>query len=195
MTAYPEPYGYSAPPPPPSSARAARPAALDLAVAGGFAVAVLMLLSAVIGLASGRAALEDELTDGVGADLKGAFGRLAAFAVDEAYGTLRTRSLIMIVVAVAVALLALAARRASVGARAGLLVVLVIGLLVTGRVVTDVYPVLGTGLGWLAVLLSVAVAVLLFLPPVNRYRTSLRDAGGPPAPPATPPGGGYRPVR
>jgi hypothetical protein len=153
---------------------------LALAVGAALVVAVTTLLTQMLGLAGGRAAVEAELTSRLGDDAVLAAGLvdgLVTAAVDEAYRTIMVRAGIGIFLAVVALVLALLSRGASLVARILLTLTLLVSALLTLVVVADVFPTAGRLVGSLALLLTPVAVVLLFLPPVNRYRTARRQPG------------------
>jgi hypothetical protein len=184
MTAYPAggPYGNPAPARP-AAVAVRRPRLLTVVVGAALLVAVLHLVTAAIGFVSGRAAVQAELESGLDPVAKKLAGTLAAAAVDSAYDTIKARAVVLAVLAVVVAVLALASlRKASMVARICLVVALFVAVGASALAAGDVYPEAGVVTAGLAIVLSLPVAVVLFLPPVNRYRT----AGRAPQPAAQP---------
>jgi len=169
-------YGYTTPLPAPRAAAAppTPPRLLPLAVGAALAAAALYLVTAVLAFVSGRAAVESAIRVGVGADLQDLVNTVAGPAIDAAYGTIKTRAMIIAFFAVVAVVLALVALRASLVARIVVAVSLLLALAVTARAVTDIFPGAAKGTGWAAVALSLVAVVMLFLPAVNRYATARR---------------------
>ncbi|MFN0283337.1 MAG: hypothetical protein ACKVZ6_15360 [Kineosporiaceae bacterium] len=171
--------GYPADPRPTASGPASvagRPRTLTLALGAALAVAVTTLLTQLLGLATGRAAVEEELTSQLGDDADLVSGLVTA-AVDEAYRTITVRAGIGIFFALVALVLVLLSRGASLVGRILLALTLLVSALLTLVVVADVFPAAGKLVGALALLLTPVAVVLLFLPPVNRYRAARRTAG------------------
>ena len=159
----------------PLAVTAARPRVLLAALAASAASAALTVLAQGMVLAGGPDALRDAVLAELPADAP-AYPSLVDVAVTGAYDTLQARAWTGIVVAVVVLLLTAAAMRAGRAARVALAATLALSVLLMLRSVTDVFPAGAQALGVVAVLLALVAAVLLFLPPVGRYRTTRRRA-------------------
>jgi len=153
------------------SATTSRPRVLVAALAASATVAVLTLLSQVLVLAGGQDGARDAVLAELPADAS-AFPDLVETAVAQAYDTLQARAWTGIVAAVLVLLLTAAAMRAGRVARVALVVMLAVSALLMLRSVTDVFPSGSQALGVAAALLTPVAVVLLFLPPVGRYRAA-----------------------
>jgi hypothetical protein len=150
----------------------ARPRVLLAALATSAAAGVLTIVSQGMVLSGGeeaaREAVEEEL--GTASELTS----LADLAVSEAMDTLQTRAWLGIVVAGIVLALTVVAARAGRVARGFLAAFLVIGALLMLRSVTDVFPADAQLPGVVALILVPIAVVLLYLPPVGRYRAARR---------------------
>lgn len=156
---------------------ARRPVTLALAVWGAVTVAALSVVGAVVAIVSGR----DSIRAYVDETVRGVLGEAASTELvnatigaelDSAYRTLVVKAAVAIGAAVLVLIFAVAARGAARPARIGLTVALVIGMcggsgLQLGE--AEALPALTVVTAALTPLLSLAVIVLLFLPPTNRY--------------------------
>ncbi|HEX8627704.1 MAG TPA: hypothetical protein VF755_05985 [Catenuloplanes sp.] len=154
-----------------------RPVTLALAVWGAVTVAALAVLGAIVAIIAGRDSIRayvdetvrDVLGEAASADLVNA---TIGAELDSAYRTLVIKAAVAIGAAVLVLIFALAARGAALPARIALTAALVIGMcggsgLQLGE--ADALPALTVVTAALTPLLSIAVIVLLFLPPTNRY--------------------------
>jgi hypothetical protein len=151
----------------------ARPRVFLAALATSAAAGVLTIASQGLALSGRETAAREAVQDELGAQAA-EVPSLTDLAVSEAMDTLQTRAWLGIVVAgVVLALTVLAARGGRV-ARGFLAAFLVIGALLMLRSVTDVFPADAQLLGVVAVVLAPIAVVLLFLPPVGRYRAARR---------------------
>ena len=155
---------------------AKKPAMLTAAVAVSTLTALLVIISQVLSLATGRDVLKNSLTDALGASTAELAGQLFKAELDDAYSTLQTRAILGIIAAVLVLLFTFLARRGSVGPRITLALVLLLTAGLTLVSVRDVFPSAGKAMGGVAMLLAVVAIVLLFLPPVNQYAQARKSA-------------------
>jgi hypothetical protein len=164
----PSAYGsYAAAPP-------SRPTTLTLAYFGALLTGLLSALGAALLLVQARDLAEQTARDATSALLGDSAGSavasgLLSAAVDEATSTLVARGVTVLVSASLVIALALAIRNGALWARIVLAWLLLGSLGANAIVIADVAPDVTVLLGGLAMLLAVAVVVLLFLPPTNRY--------------------------
>jgi hypothetical protein len=156
-----------------TTAAPTRPRVLVAALATSAAVAGLTVLSHALVLAGGQGAVRESVLGELPADAS-SFPALVDTAVEQAMDTLRTRAWVGIAVAVVVLLLTAAAARAGRVARTALALSLALSALLMLRSVTDLFPGGAEVPGTLAVLLAPVAVVLLFLPPVGRYRAARR---------------------
>lgn len=170
-------HGYSPAPPAYGSYGAtapSRPMTLTLAYFGALLTGLLSAVGAALLLVQARDLAEQTARDatsavlGDGAASEVGSGLLAA-AVDDATSTLVARGAMVLVSAVLVVGLALAVRNGALWARIVLAWLLLGSIGVNAITIADVAPDVTVLLGALAMLLAVAVVVLLFLPPTNRY--------------------------
>jgi hypothetical protein len=151
---------------------------------GGLTVALLSLFGAVFAILTGKEALRDyalaEAKDYLGADADPELLDIALqAALDDAYSTLVVKAALAVVVALIVLALAFTVRNAALWARICLTVALVVnmcggsGLLLVD---TEVMPGLTVATAASAPMLSLAVIVLMFLPPTNRYAAARKLA-------------------
>jgi hypothetical protein len=152
-------------------AEVARPTAFRLAMGGSYLVILLITVSHVLALATGRSLIKDELSAAVGFDL-GDVGDL----VDEPYGLLQNRAVASLGVVVIALLFAFLARRGSLGARIALALFLLADAALMIVAVGDVFPAASKAAGWLAIGATAVTVVMLFLPPVNRYAKAAKAA-------------------
>ncbi|GAA1041464.1 hypothetical protein GCM10009557_65250 [Virgisporangium ochraceum] len=161
-----------------------RPVTVALSMWGGLTVALLSLLGAVFAIVTGRDALRDyalaEARDYLGADADPELLDIALqAALDDAYSTLVIKAGLAAVVALGVLVFAFTVRNAALWARICLTVALVFnmcggsGLLLID---TEVMPGLTVATAAAAPTLSIAVIVLMFLPPTNRYAAARKLA-------------------
>jgi len=170
-------HGYS-PAPPGYGAYAAappsRPVTLTLAYFGALLTGLLSAVGAALLLVQARDLAEQTARDatsallGDGAAKELGTGLLAA-AVDDATNTLTMRAVMVLVSAALVVGLALAVRNGALWARIVLTWLLLGSLGANAIMIADVAPDVTVLLGAVAMLLAVAVIVLLFLPPTNRF--------------------------
>lgn len=158
--------------PPAPLAPPKKPTTLVLAVWGAVAVAVLYIVGAALLITGGRDTI-NEVLGGEGVDTSSDLvQQLAGDGIDEAYGVLVTKGVVAIVTAVVLLVAALLARGGATWARATVAAVLGLALCTAnGWQVAEVDYVPNASLGALMLTfpLTVAVIVLLFLPPTNRY--------------------------
>lgn len=159
----------------PAASAPARPGMLTAALAFSIGAAGLTVLAQVVALTSSYTLVEDTLRDELGTNAELVSGLIAS-AADDAYGTIKVRAWVAIFFALVAVVLALLSRGASLVTRILLSLTLVLSALVTLIAVADIFPTLGQLLGALALLLTPVALVLLFLPPVNRYRRARRAA-------------------
>jgi hypothetical protein len=151
----------------------ARPRALLAALATSAAAGVLTIVSQGLVLSGGEAAAREAVLDELGAQAS-ELPSLTDLAVSEAWDTLQSRAWLGIAVAgIVLVLTAVAARAGRVG-RGFLTAFLVIGALLMLRSVTDVIPADALLPGVAAVVLAPIAVILLYLPPVGRYRAARR---------------------
>jgi FtsH-binding integral membrane protein len=153
-----------------------KPAMLTAALAVSALTALLVIISQVLSLATGRDVIKDSLTDALGASTADLAGQLFKAELDDAYSTLQSRAILGIIGAALVLLFTFLARRASVGPRVTLTVVLLITAGLTVVSVRDVFPSAGKAMGGAAIALAVVAIVLLFLPPVSEYDRARKSA-------------------
>ena len=155
------------------TAAPSRPGVLVAALATSAAVAVLTVVSHLLVLAGGEAAVREAVLAELPADAS-QFTSLIDVAVAEARDTLQARAMAGIAVAVVVLLLTAAASRAGRVARAALVLFLLVDALLMLRSVTDLFPSGAQVPGMAAVILAPVAALLLLMPPVGRYRVERR---------------------
>jgi hypothetical protein len=161
--------------PPPASATypvapLRRPATLKLGYLGALLVALFSAAGAVLLIVKARDVAEQTATDVLGADSTSELGSdLISIAVDEAASTLVSRGVAALVSALLVLGVALAVRNGALWARIVLTILVLGGICANGLVLSDIAPAATKALGVAAIVLSVAVVVLLFLPPTNAY--------------------------
>jgi len=151
----------------------ARPRVLWAALATSAAAGVLTIVSQGLVLSGGETAAREAVLDELGAQAS-ELPSLTDLAVDAAMDTLQTRAWLGIAVAGVVLVLTAIAARAGRVARGLLTAFLVIGALLMLRSVTDVFPADAQLPGVIAVVLAPIAVLLLFLPPVGRYRAARR---------------------
>jgi hypothetical protein len=151
----------------------ARPRVLLAALATSAAAGALTIVSQGLVLSGGETAAREAVQDELGAQAA-ELPSLTDLAVSEAMDTLETRAWLGIVVAGIVLVLTAVAARGGRVARGFLAAFLVIGALLMLRSVTDVFPADAQLPGVVAVVLAPIAVVLLFLPPVGRYRAARR---------------------
>jgi len=159
---------YSAP-----TTATARPRVLLAALAASAATGVLTIVSQGLVLSGGETAAREAVQDELGAQAAD-LPSLTELAVSEAMDTLQARAWLGIAVAGIVLVLTAIAARAGRVARGLLTAFLVIGALLMLRSVTDVFPADAQLPGVAAVVLAPLAVLLLFLPPVGRYRAARR---------------------
>ncbi|MEN3358580.1 MAG: hypothetical protein V7637_2562 [Mycobacteriales bacterium] len=155
---------------------AKKPAMLTAALAASTLTALLVIISQVLSLATGRDVIKDSLTAALGASTADLAGQLFKAELDDAYSTLQSRAILGIIAAALVLLFAFLARRGSIGPRVALTLVLLITAGLTLVSVRDVFPSAGKAAGTAAILLAVVSIVMLFLPPVNQYERTRKSA-------------------
>jgi hypothetical protein len=151
----------------------ARPRVLLAALAASAAAGALIIVSQLLVLSGGETAAREAVLEELGAQAA-ELPSISDFIVAEAWDTLQSRAMIGIVVAGLVLVLTALAARAGRVARGFLAGFLVIGALLMLRWVTDVFPADAQLPGVAAVVLAPIAVVLLFLPPVGRYRAARR---------------------
>jgi hypothetical protein len=151
----------------------ARPRVLLAALATSAAAGVLTIVSQGLVLSGGEATAREAVEEELGTAAS-ELTSLTDLAVSEAMDTLQTRAWLGIVVAGIVLALTVVAARAGRVARGFLAAFLVIGVLLMLRSVTDVFPADAQLAGVAAVVLALVAVVLLYLPPVGRYRAARR---------------------
>lgn len=148
-----------------------RPLARPLTLTLGFFGALLAGLASAVGavlLIADAHELARQTAAGI-LPTDGSLDELASAAIDDAANTLVFRGILGLVSAVLVLAVALAVRNGRLWARIVLTVLLLGGLCANGIAVRDVTPGVTKLLDVAAILVSVLVVVLLFLPPTNRY--------------------------
>jgi hypothetical protein len=155
---------------------AKKPGLVTASVAVAALSAFLVIISQVISLATGKDLLKDSLRDALGASAADLAGQLFQAELDDAYGTLKSRAILGIIGALLVLLFAFLARKASIGARVTLALMLLITAGLTIVSVRDIFPSAGKAMGGAAIALSVVAIVLLFLPAVNQYERTRKSA-------------------
>ena len=147
----------------------ARPLTLTLAFFGAMLTGLAGLAASALLIAKAHD-LAQKTTDEVLGSSGDVFGSdLTSTVVDEAAQTLTVRGISGIVSAVLILAVGLAIRGGATWARVVLTVLLVGGLCANGVILTDVAPAATKALGALAMVVGLAVVVLMFLPPSNRY--------------------------
>jgi len=146
---------------------------LTIVVIGALVVGVLTIVSSILQLVSADDLVNDVLLgDGsVGRIYQEMPQEVRTEMFNEAHRALLTRQISAMVSGALVVLFALLSRRAAIWARV-ILLILVIGnicglgltLFMTDSMITGVYV-----MDFVLVVLSLAVPVLIFLPPINRY--------------------------
>jgi hypothetical protein len=145
-----------------------RPATLTFAFFGGILAGLFSIVGAVLLIMQAKDLAKDVATDFTSdADILGS--SVVQAAIDEAASKLVIRGVMVLVSGVLILAFALAVRNGATWARIVLTVLLVGALCTNGLVISDVAPAATTALGVATLLLSVAVVVLMFLPPTNRY--------------------------
>jgi hypothetical protein len=162
----PYPSNQVAPPMPP-----ARPKVLSIAVFGAMGIAGLAVLSSILLMATGRSAVDKAARDVIGPIFDSIPADERGRLLDEAYHSIMSKAIVSLVGAVLILVFALLARNAAMWARVVLAVMLVGGIcgLVPTLAETDVVPNGIYALDILVALAAPVLAVLLFLPSVNRY--------------------------
>jgi hypothetical protein len=169
------------PPPPPEFGTYApvppsRPATLTFAYFGALLAGLFSAVGATVLIIQARSLAEQTARD-VAADLLGVDpsevpASIVTGTADDVVGTLVTRGVMGLVSALFIIGVALAVRNGALWARIVLTVLLLGGMCANGLVVTDVSSGVTKALGIAAIVLGLAVVVLLFLPPTNRYAKS-----------------------
>ena len=145
-----------------------RPATLTLAYFGGILAGLFSIIGAALLIAQAKDLAKDMAAELVpDSDILGTSTMQAA--IDEAANTLVVRGVMLLVSGVLVLAIALAIRNGATWARIVLTVLLLGGLCANGLVLRDVAPAVTKATGVATLLLSVAVVVLMFLPPTNQY--------------------------
>lgn len=146
-----------------------RPGALTAALAASGLVVLLVFISQVISLATGKDFLRDKAQEELGVSASTVSSSLFDAVIQDAYDTLKSRAIVGIVLALLVVLFTALAMRAGTGIRVTLAVVLLAtaGLMIIS--VKDVFPAISKATGGLAIALAPIAVILLFLPAVNGY--------------------------
>jgi hypothetical protein len=160
------------------TAPAKRPTVLTVAVVGGVLVGVLNILAAVLVMTTGQDAIAKATERLLGDTLDLVSPEVRQNAIDEAHSALMLKAWAALVPAALVVLFALLSWSAATWARVVLAVFLVGGICGAAPTIaeTEIIPAGIAGVQIVAALLSVAVVVLLFLPPVNRYAKARKAA-------------------
>ncbi|MET7394881.1 hypothetical protein ABZS66_15470 [Dactylosporangium sp. NPDC005572] len=147
-----------------------RPATLTFGFFGALLAGLFSAVGSVLLVVKAHDLAERTAGDVLGEDTEALLGsELTASVVDEAANTLVVRGVTGLVSAVLVLGIALAVRNGALWARIVLTVLLLSALCANGLVISDVAPGATKALGAAAMVLSIAVVVLLFLPPTSRY--------------------------
>ncbi|WP_238007118.1 hypothetical protein KZZ52_37180 [Dactylosporangium sp. AC04546] len=153
-----------------------RPATLTFGFLGALLAGLFSAVGSALLIVKAHDLAERTASDVLGEDAESLLGsELTAGLVDEAANTLVVRGVTGLVPAVLVLGIALAVRNGALWARIVLTVLLLGALCANGLVISDVAPGATKALGVAAIVLSVAVVVLLFLPPTNRYARARRQ--------------------
>ncbi len=153
-----------------------RPATLTYAFYGAVVVGVLSVISAILLIADSHSlavkTTKDVLTSAGLGDTGTLGSEIAKQAIDDAASTLVVRGVMGLLSGLLVLAIALVARNGATWARVVLAVLLVGSLCSNGLAAKDVAPALSKGLDWTAIVLSLVVVVLLFLPASGAYAKS-----------------------
>jgi hypothetical protein len=146
-----------------------RPGILTAALAASGLAGLLVIISQVMSITTGKDLIQDSLREQLGPDLAGLAASLALVELDDAYTTLKTRGVLGIVLALIVLLFTVLALRGGIGPRVTLTIMLVLmaGLMIIS--VRDVFPSFGKAAGTAAIILAPVAIILMFMPAANAF--------------------------
>jgi hypothetical protein len=146
-----------------------RPGILTAALAASGLAGLLVIISQVMSIGTGKDLIQDSLREQLGDTGVGLANSLFQAELDDAYGTLKTRGIVGIVLALLVLLFTFLALRGGIGPRIALTVALVFMAGLTIISVKDIFPAVGKAGGTAAIILAPIAIILLFLPAVNAF--------------------------
>ncbi len=160
----------------PARTVATRPMTATLGYLGALAAGVFSIIGAVLLMVDAKELATRTTADVLGTDPTGAGDDLVQGVIDDAAHTLVVRGILCLVFGALIVVFALAARQAALWARILLILVLLGGVGADLIVARDVAPAATKALDVIAIIVSLVVIVLTFLPATNRFGAARKRA-------------------
>jgi FtsH-binding integral membrane protein len=160
----------------PAPGQLPRPATLTFAFYGALLVGLFSIIGGILLIADSRH-LAEQTAAGLTDDPSVLGNEIVKAAVDQAASALVVRGVVVIVSGVLVLAIAFAVRNGAMWARIVMTLLVLAAVCSNGLVIRDVAPAATKALDVASMLLGIAVVVLIFLPPSNKYASARKRVG------------------